>query len=221
MCRFLMARFDAPGPPGPVVEGFSRMCRESRSPDGDRQEDGWGTAWFEPESGWSTRKSPLPIWEDDEGRQKIPPARTLILHARSASFPRHRGDIEFNQPFVKDGVAFVFNGLIRGVTFPRPLPGRIGSQKIWHLLRSLLRTRSAAEALARLNRILEKHSRDISALNLGLCDGERISAFSRASRNNGYYRLHQARRPGFILISSEPISHIPSTPVPFGRALTL
>lgn len=216
-----MARSDTLLDPGDLLESFSNMCRESRAPDGDRQEDGWGAAWLNGGNNWSISKSTRPIWEDDDGRRKVPACRVLCLHARSASFPEHRENIEFNQPFTHDRLAFVFNGLIRGVSLPRALSGRIGSQKIWSLLQSLMKTLSPPEALARLNQILEKKSRDVQALNLGLCDGTHLSVFSRSSRNAEYYRTHLCRRPGLTLISSEPLAKLPFTPLAFGQVHSL
>ena len=147
MCRFLIVRSAEAFDPGPLFRAFAEMARLSRAPDGDRQADGWGAALQDPSGGWLSRKSLRPIWQDGEALDEIPAGRIFLLHARSASFSDQKEMLEFNQPFVEGRRAFVFNGLLKGVAFPRPLEGRIGAQKIWALIRGLLGREDPADSL--------------------------------------------------------------------------
>ena len=68
------------------------------------------------------------------GVASVPSCRVLAVHARSASFARHKGVLDYSQPFVDGRHAFVFNGLLfRGVSFPARDDRAIGSQRIWDL----------------------------------------------------------------------------------------
>jgi predicted glutamine amidotransferase len=221
MCRFLMAAFAEPEDPGGLLARFADMCRESRSPDGDRQADGWGAAWFDESAGWTVRKSLRPIWRDDCLLETIPRAKILAVHARSASFLRHRDNLAFNQPFFEGPAAFVFNGFLRGVRLPRPVPGGIGSQKIWALLRGLLESHPPETAVRRLDSLLEASSREIQALNLGLCTPDRLIVLNRAAHPSPYYRLHASRSRGPVLVASEPLADIDFQPLPPGKVISI
>jgi len=221
VCRFLIARFPEPTDPRAILEDFARLCRESRSPDGDRQSDGWGAAWRGGGGFWTTVKSIHPIWTDRESWGAIPPMRVLAVHARSASFPQHRENLAFNQPYLRGDLAFVFNGLIRGVSLPRAIPGRIGAQKLWHLLRGLLRDQTPEDALTRLNDLLQRRSREIPALNLGLCDGDRLVAFSRFARYPEYYRLYAASDADAAIVASQPLPGFRFRSIPPNRPITI
>jgi hypothetical protein len=155
MCRFLMMSSKAPLRPTGLLEKFADMASRSRSPDGDRQADGWGVAWLDEQRGWSVRKSPNPSWTETQDFSNIPPCQILAAHVRSASFPEHKGVVEFNQPFLAGRQAFVFNGLLQGVSFPFPVEGRIGSQKIWSLLQRSINGGGPAAGIAALVTELE------------------------------------------------------------------
>ena len=215
MCRFLMVRSAAPLAPAGLLEDFAVMAEASRAPDGDRQADGWGAAWPDGGGGWHSYKSTAPVWEDRSAFGAIPPASLFIVHARSASFPSQKGILAYNQPFVSGPFAFVFNGMLLGVSLPLRAPGDIGAQKIWALL-SLRLTASAVpgEALAATAEFLERHTRSLQGLNLGLSDGVRAYALCRYESGGAYYQMYRHDSPGFGLISSEPLRSFDFVPVP-------
>ena len=221
MCRFLMMRSEAPLRPTDLLEKFADMASRSRSPDGDRQADGWGVAWLDEQGGWSVRKSPNPIWTETQDFSNIPPCQNLAAHVRSASFPDHKGVVEFNQPFLADSSAFVFNGLLQGVSFPFPVEGRIGSQKIWSLLQQSINGGGPAAGMAALVSLLESRAREIQALNLGLVDGRRLFVYCRQTEAGPYYDLKIHRSPSLTLVCSEPLAGLAWRGVPLNVVLEL
>ncbi len=206
MCRFLLVKSRASFTAVPWLENFADMAEDSRAPGGDRQADGWGTSWIGPDGRWRSLSSLAPIWTEREMFRDVPPGRFLVVHARSASFPGQTGTLDYCQPFVGGRYSFVFNGLLRGVSLPPGAAGTIGSQRIWALIRGLLDRKSPADSMRILAGILEKRTQEISALNLGLCDGVRIFAYSRFEAHPEYYHLHAATSPGFSAVCSEPLA---------------
>ncbi len=221
MCRFLVALGDAPFAPEPLLESFAAMAQASRSPDGDRQGDGWGVAWLDDAGSWRRHRSLAPIWEESPG--EVCPARTraLAVHARSASFPGDRGDVEHNQPYLLDGRAFVFNGLLAGVSLPGRREGEIGAQRLAALLGAFLKRMPPAGAVARLLRTVEERARRIPALDLAIVGESGIVALSRFDEHPEYYRLHQARHNGVRIVCSQPLASRGWTPVPVGAPVEL
>ena len=212
MCRFLLLSSEAPIEMGEVVEQFARMCEQSTCLDGDWQGDGWGVAWWETEAGWSLHRSLAPIWTEADYAGQVPATRRLVIHARAASFPQHKGDLAFAQPYVHGPYAFVFNGLIEGVRPPRgmKIPGAIGAEKIWYLVRQRLEKGSALrDALAWGYTFLERRSRRIQACNMGLSDGRQTVSHNGNPTGHTYYQLFQAQRQGVRLICSEPFGDWP------------
>jgi predicted glutamine amidotransferase len=214
-----MIRSRVPGSSVPWLESFADMAEASRAPDGDRQADGWGASWMDADGNWRGIKSIVPIWQERESFAGVPPSRVLVVHARSASFPGQKGNIDYSQPFVDGGFAFVFNGLLRGVSLPSRNAASIGSQKIWDLLLGFLNGHPPLDSLERLTGIVEKRTREISALNLGLCDGERMFAYCRYAAFPEYYQLQAAETPDFTAICSEPLPGWSFRPVPTGEVL--
>ena len=107
MCRFLLARFHEPIQPEGLLKAFSDMSEKSKALDGDWQGDGYGIAWIDPVLGWERRTSLAPVWQETDHFKDVPATRTLVAHARAASFAHHKGVIEFNQPYLFDRYAFV------------------------------------------------------------------------------------------------------------------
>jgi predicted glutamine amidotransferase len=198
----------------PWLEAFADMSEASRAPDGDRQADGWGVSWINGDGGWHGLKSIAPIWTEREAFRSVTESRILLAHARSASFPDQKGVLDYSQPFVEGRHAFVFNGLLRGVSLPAPGGGGIGSQKIWNLLINLLEREEPGRSLERLAQILDKRSREISALNIGLCDGDRMYAYCRYADFPEYYHLQMATSPGLTAVCSEPLAGKGFAPAP-------
>src|SRR3989344_4992469 len=145
MCRFLLVKSKKLIKPQKLLLQFAQMAKKSRALDGDWQGDGWGVAYKNQK--WEIHKSLNPIWQDENTFNKFPKTDLFLVHARSASFPKDRGVIEFNQPFIYKNYAFVFNGLLRGVRLPMKVSGRIGAEKIWFLLKKYLGRYPTAEAL--------------------------------------------------------------------------
>ena len=205
MCRILVARFSQVTDPHPALEAFANMSQASKSLDGDWQGDGWGVAWLDETNQWQYYRSLSPIWEDRSAFGQVPPTRSLVTHARSASFPHQKGVLEYNQPYVTGPYAFVFNGLIRGVNLP-PIPGQIGAQKIWHLLQQELVLHDPDTALRHLADYLQTHCKEIAALNIGLATPTGIYGLNEFSRHPEYYTLHHWQSDQGEFICSEPLT---------------
>jgi len=207
-----------PAPAGDLLDSFASMAERSRAPDGDRQADGWGVSWLDGELLWTARKSINPIWTEAASLKQVPAGRLLLAHARSASFPSHKNNLAFNQPFMDGCYAFVFNGLLRGVSLPG-LAGSIGAQKIWSLLRTLLEDHEPAAAVRMLVSALERHSKAIPALNIGLSDGEKLYVYGRETDEPNYYRIWAAESPGMTTVCSEPLDGLDFHPIQTGEVL--
>ena len=220
MCRFLLYRSKVELPLNPLLEKFSLMAERSRSPDGDRQGDGWGACWWS-RGRWEGYRSLEPVWRDSW--RSVPSGTHLVLHARSSSFPDQRGVVEFNQPFFgREGSwAFVFNGLLRGVTLPPGLPGRIGSERLFALLGVYLKRFPPKQALEKLCELLGGRVREEAALNVAIATRERFYVLNKYSGSGEYYRLFFRESPEGVLISSEPLEGLELDPLPRGRVLAL
>jgi predicted glutamine amidotransferase len=206
MCRFLLAQSSQTLPAQALLAKFSQMCEQSKCLDGDDQGDGWGLAYLDQQNNWQTNKFLEPIWQNSS-QIKIPPTRQLVLHARSATFAHHKDLLEFNQPFSDGERVFVFNGLVRGVKFARPIPGQIGSQKIWSLLQAHLDSQANPQtALEKTVQEIQNHTREIVALNLGLATKDRFWAYCQYKpQPTDYYQLYQWTDDTTHLVCSEPL----------------
>jgi hypothetical protein len=170
MCRFLLLAAPAPCDMRQCAVQFAQMCQRSTGLDGEGwQGDGWGVAWWHERAGWRVQHSVAPIWTETDALQRLPSTRHLLVHARSASFAHHKGNIAYSQPYVCAPYAFVFNGFLKGVRLPRRVPGAIGAEKIWWLVQEqLARSVPPQQALATVYAVLERSSRDIQAWNMPL-----------------------------------------------------
>src|SRR3990167_11442589 len=130
MCRFLLCKSKQPIDPKKILGSFAKMAETSKAYDGDWQGDGWGFSWLE-NNKWHEYRSLKPIWKEKNKFSKFPRSYIFSIHVRSASFPQHKNNIEYNQPYINEFYSYVFNGLLRGVTLS--LSGDIGAQKIWLL----------------------------------------------------------------------------------------
>lgn len=183
MCRFLALRRGEGFDPAPLFTRFRERCRESE----EYQGDGWGLAYRIGEQ-WTRHRSLAPIWEDEVA---LPPrVDLLVAHARSA-FRNEGITPENNMPFYRDDRVFVFNGELRGVRVRAP--GRIGAEKILHLL-SMADRGDLSEALSAVDRLLHARSRYVKAMNVAVVDGDRIHALCRYAERPDYFTLHV--RPG-------------------------
>ena len=207
--------------PGLLLRDFADMAEKSRAPDGDRQADGWGAAWLDACGAWRLRTSTAPIWDDRAAFASVPASPFLLVHARSASFPGQKGEPSYNQPYLSESLAFVFNGFLQGVSLPRPVPGDIGAQKIWALLLERAGAEPPETAIAGVAEMLERRSRRLQGLNLGLCDKKNLYAFCRFEGGETYYQLYGRRFPGLSMVCSEPLPNGDFRPLPRNAVLTL
>jgi len=220
MCRFLLYRSKVELPLNPLLEKFSLMAERSRSPDGEWQGDGWGACWWS-RGRWVGYRSLEPVWRDSW--RGLPSGTHLVLHARSSSYADQRGVVEFNQPFLgsEGSWAFAFNGWLRGVTFPRGLPGRIGSEKLFTLLGVYLKRLPPRQAMERVCELLGGRVREEAALNAAIATRERFYVLNKYSGSGDYYRLFYRESPEEVLVSSEPLEGFELYPLPRGRVLGL
>lgn len=202
MCRFALVRSELLEKPEKTLNDFAEMAKKSKALDGDWQGDGWGIAWMQ-NGQWKVYKSLKPVWEDQSVFKTFPKTNMFLVHARSASFPKDKGNIEFNQPYIYKNYAFVFNGLLKGVRLA--VPGRIGAEKIWNILKNNLDRFSPKEALQKTTQLLIKNTQQVNALNVGLSDGKNLYSFCYYTMHPEYYNLQSCRTGEKIIICSEKI----------------
>ncbi len=144
MCRFLLVN-RASFHPAPWLERFADMAAAAGGPGAGRPSAGLPEP--APYGAWRSLNSLAPVWTERERFRDMPSSRFLVVHARSASFPGQTGALDYCQPFVHGRYAFVFNGLLRGVSLQTGMSGAIGSQKTWALIRGLLGREDPADSL--------------------------------------------------------------------------
>lgn len=203
MCRFLLAKSNKAFSPKQLLKDFAQMAEKSKAFDGDWQGDGWGFSWLDKNNKWQLYRSLKPVWKDQSSFDSFAKTSMYVIHARSATFPQHKGYIEFNQPYMNNTCAFVFNGYLKGVTLS--IPGKIGAEKIWYLLQKTLKEKKPVEALEKVKNILKKNTKIIQALNIGLSDGKNIYAITYYTMHPEYYRLCYLKTRELSVICSEPI----------------
>lgn len=204
MCRLLLVQSSQSVKPKALLTKFAQMAEKSKTLDGDWQGDGWGIAWLDEKNKWQVKKSLQPIWKETKVFGEFPQTSLFVAHARSASFPHHKGIIEFNQPYISDKYAFVFNGLLRGVSLPS-IPGKIGAEKIWFLLQQELKKSNPQEALEKTKQLLTTISKEIVALNIGLATRENIYSLNHFTKHPEYYFLHEWNEGNSKVVCSESL----------------
>jgi predicted glutamine amidotransferase len=193
VCRILAITSAAPVDAVPHLQAFAQVARNSR----EYQGHGWGWAWHDGGS-WHAHHSIRPIWEDD--LSPFGQARVLVAHARSA-FRDEGIVVENNMPFVENGLAFVFNGELRGVRIAEA--GRIGAEKLFRFLAR--RGAAAGEAELRTAlRLVARRTRYVRALNAVLAGNGRFLVCSTFNEDEGYFTLHEQRADGIRVVCSEP-----------------
>lgn len=218
MCRFLLAKSKDLINPKSILKKFSKMAEKSKAYDGDWQGDGWGFSWLENKK-WQEYKSIKPVWEEKEKFSKFPESNIFSVHARSSSFPQHKNNIEYNQPYINESYSYVFNGLLKGVALS--LPGDIGAQKIWVLLNNYLKKYNLTQALNKTADILKKNSRNIQALNIGIAGKNTISAYCYFTAHPNYYSLQYSDDSAVKIICSEFIEGFDFKSFPANSLITL
>lgn len=202
MCRFLLFKSKDKIDPQEYLKQFASICEKSLTPDGDRQKDGWGVAWKENGS-WKIKKSLLPIWQERKILSTIPKTNLFIVHARSAGFPEHKDNLEFNQPYLQNSLCFVFNGMIRGVRLLRQLEGEIGAQKIFSFIQQELKKNSVKDSLQILNKTILQKSREVIGMNIGLVKDNLFFVLCQYSKYNNYFNLCYYQNENLTLVCSE------------------
>lgn len=202
MCRFLIIKSSDKINPQTFLKDFAQVCFISRAPDGEMQKDGFGVAWKD-NGEWQTKKSLLPIWEEQHLFEEVPETNFLVAHARGAGFEKDRGSLDFNEPFIEESLCFVFNGMIRGVRLKKKVPGKIGSQKVLSLLKEEMILKSPNQALKSVQKLILENSREVEGMNVGVIDGDKISVLCQYSENEKYYTLHFYEDENLTIICSE------------------
>lgn len=201
MCRFLLIKSKQEINAHALLESFADMAEESRTAEGDRQGDGWGIAWRKKDK-WQIYKSLKPIWEDRKKFAEVSHSDTFAVHARSASFANQVGTLEYNQPFINDEVCFVFNGVLKGVKLSRPVPGKIGAQKIFHLLREELKITPPKKSLQKLDLLLRNNAQEIGGLNIGVIYNNQLFALCDFGRDSDYFSIRYSQNEDISLVCS-------------------
>lgn len=212
MCRFLLVKSKEKIALEELLNQFSEMCEKSRAPDGDWQGDGWGIA-LRLRSGqakindkkWEVRKSLNPIWEAKNTFNQFPKTNMFVVHARSAGFPQHRGNIEYNQPYIANDLCFVFNGMIKGVKLAKPLTGKIGAQKIFSLILHEKKIKSIEKLLKSVDKLLLENSQKIIGMNIGIVRDDKFYVLCEYESNPTYFGVRYYQDNSLSLVCSEPI----------------
>lgn len=177
----------------PVLDAFREACRDSR----EYQGHGWGATWRS-DGTWERYRSLTPIWDDEVELPKE--VDFLVVHARSA-FRDEGIAIDNNMPFYRGDRVFVFNGELQGVRLR--VPGRIGAEKVFHLIQDRDEGDLSA-AVAAADSLLVSKSARVRALNVAVTDGERIYASCRYTESPEYFTLH-FREGEIAAVCSEPL----------------
>lgn len=218
MCRFLLVKFNKDISPKTLLEEFAQMCQESKTEEGDWQGDGWGVAWYG-ENTWEVRKSLLPIWEERKKFGKVPKTRILVVHARSATFAKHKGNIDYNEPYLSGDYCYVFNGMVQGVRLVAE--GQIGAQKVWSLLQKELTTNEPLRALENISEMLRKNSRSIKGLNVALATKDNFFVLFGKQGNGDYFTLRKLLNGDLKIVCSEEIGNFKFEKMREGEVIAL
>ena len=226
MCRFLLVRSKYKIKPETLLNQFALMCQKSRAPDGDWQGDGWGIAIGIKNSefriqNWREYKSLKPVWEDKDKFQEFAETDMFVVHARSAGFPQHKGNIEFTEPFIQDELCYVFNGMIKGVKIERKLKGIIGAQKIFSLILEEKKGKSLEDVLISVDKLLLENSVKIIGMNIGVVKENKFYMLCEYEENTDYFGLRYFQDQELTIICSQPIGSYKYKVIHKGEILVL
>ncbi|MFA6304402.1 MAG: hypothetical protein WCV73_02515 [Patescibacteria group bacterium] len=215
MCRFLIINQQEPKNIQEYLVPFATSCQQSERWQGD----GWGISWLD-KGVWKTYYSLKPIWEDQKNFSQIPISQLFLIHARGSSFPKDKGNLEYNQPFIKGNLAFVFNGFLNGVKLSQPIEGKVGSQKIFNLLLSSSGS-LAAEKLQQATNALLGNSSIVEALNIGLATPQEIILFNHFITQGTYHQLYNYHTNNLRLVSLEPFGDFAWQALPHDQVINI
>ena len=191
MCRLLTVRAERPFAPGPHLERFAVISKNSK----EYQGHGWGCAYRDEQGGWKLYRNIRPVWEDDLSR--FPPTTLLVAHARSA-FEDRDILIENNMPFFDGRTVYVFNGELRGVRIREA--GRIGAEKIFNYIRRFDKG-DTMEALRRASGIIRTRTHYIRGMNIIMVNEGGIFVSSFFNEDQEYFTMYYKEGPGLTLCS--------------------
>lgn len=224
MCRWLgMISVRASSVYAPLLETDKSLWRQSFRREDQRQEDGWGLAWY-PAAGRGARvfKSPGPLPREKTflaGVARRAAGRVALFHLRRASNPRGlplsrlRGR-RHAQPFTDGAWTFAHNGSIPFPDQTARLLGRWRSRVkgnndsevlFWLLRRCLAESSSMPRALLNVRRLLRSVSkktggvRPHGGLNILLSDGRRLWAYTETPEGRRAASLCSPEWPYFQL----------------------
>ncbi len=205
MCRFLIVKSKNKINPEELLKSFALACQKSVAPDGELQKDGYGIAWHDDKT-WQLKKSLAPVWEEQDLFKQIPETNLLVVHARSSGFANDKDNIDYNQPFIDGPLCFVFNGMIRKISLNLPLEGKIGSQKLFSLIKLQLKKHKVDAVLNEVNKLVLNKAEKIEGMNIGLIKGNRIHVLCQYLDNKSYFSLNYYQDKNLTIISSETFS---------------
>lgn len=150
---------------------------------------------------------------------KVPKTRALVAHARSATFPEHKGNIDYNEPYLSGDYCYVFNGMLKGVRLEAE--GEIGAQKIWSLLQKELTTNEPFRALENISEMLRKNSRSIKGLNIALAKKDNFFVVCGKQGSGDYFTLRKLLNGDLEIICSEEIGNFKFEKMKEGEVIAL
>lgn len=193
------------------------MCKNNS----EWQGDGWGIAWKVDDGKWKLDKSLKPIWEEIDTFEKISLSNIFVIHARGASFPKHKDNIEYNQPFINSDMCFVFNGELYGVTLKAE--GHIGSQKIFSLIKHNLDMNDPKMTLKKVQELLITNSKGILGCNMAFSIDRSLyaSCYFGDQDKKDYYTVRYYSDENLSIICSEKINNYPWIDMKKGEIIQL
>jgi predicted glutamine amidotransferase len=192
MCRLLYVRNSSAFSVSEHLLNFAKIARNSP----EYQGHGWGCCYLL-NNQWQIYKNIKPVWEDD--LSPFGETTVLLAHARSAFRDQDIG-IEFNMPYIKEDIVFIFNGELHGVKINEQ--GRIGAEKIFNFLLRFYRD-DMISALQKGTEIIEKRSRYIKAMNIIIADRNHAWIVSQFNEKPEYFTMQYKNYQNGLIICSD------------------
>lgn len=195
MCRFIIIKSAKDFSPLNHLKEFSKICRSSE----EFQGHGWGICYLS-DGEWKGHKSIKPIWEEEDIFTSFPKTRIFVAHARSA-FGEDTISLENTQPLQYREWLFVFNGEIRGVKLS--VEGSTGAHKIFNLIKNYLKNSALEEAILKTKDLIEKNSKYVKALNLGLVNKRNAYMLCRYNEQREYFTIYYHKEYDMSIVCSQ------------------
>lgn len=192
MCRLLLINSENEFDIAEYLHKFAELAKNSK----EYQGDGWGICYYK-KNVREFYHSQKPIWEDNLdlfGRSNL-----ILVHARSA-FNDALKPIEHNMPFLEDKYSFAFNGELRRVKLK--VKGRIGAEKIFNFIKTFDKN-GLLEAIKKSNKIIEKRTEYIRAMNYIILDSDNIYINSFYNEDTEYFSLQKKETGSSVIVCSE------------------